>query len=52
MLLSCGAPKQVAPAPFGAVPSAGQLAWQRQEMLMFFHFGPATFSGYDGENPS
>ena len=52
MLLSCGAPKQVAPAPFGAVPSPGQLAWQRQEMLMFFHFGPATFSGYDGENPS
>ena len=51
-VVSCGAPKPAAPAPFGAVPSAGQLAWQRQEMLMFFHFGPATFSGYDGENPS
>ena len=41
-----------APAPFGAVPSAGQLAWQRQELLMFFHYGQATFSGWDGENDS
>ena len=41
-----------APAPFGAIPSKGQLAWQRQELLMFFHFGQATFSGCDGENPS
>ena len=50
-VLSCRAPKPETPVPFGALPSAGQLAWQRQEMLMFFHFGPATFSGYDGENP-
>ena len=41
-----------APAAFGAVPSKGQLAWQRQELLMFYHFGQATFSGYDGENGS
>ena len=41
-----------APAPFGAVPTAGQLAWQRQELLMFYHYGQATFSGWDGENDS
>ncbi len=41
-----------APAAYGAVPTAGQLAWQRQELLMFYHFGQATFSGWDGENPS
>lgn len=39
-----------APAAFGAVPTAGQLAWQRQELLMFYHYGQATFSGWDGEN--
>ena len=38
------------PAAFGAVPTAGQLAWQRRELLMFYHYGQATFSGYDGEN--
>ena len=41
-----------APAPYGALPSAGQLAWQKQEMIMFYHFGQATFSGWDGENTS
>ncbi len=41
-----------APKPYGAVPTEGQLAWQRQEMLMFFHYGQATFSGWDGENSS
>ena len=41
-----------APQAFGAVPTAGQLAWQRQELLMFYHFGQATFSGWDGENPT
>ena len=38
------------PAAYGAVPTAGQLAWQRQELLMFYHYGQATFSGWDGEN--
>lgn len=38
------------PAAYGAVPSKGQLAWQRQELLMFYHYGQATFSGWDGEN--
>ena len=41
-----------APAAFGAVPTEGQLAWQRQELLMFYHYGQATFSGWDGENPN
>ena len=40
-----------APAAYGALPTAGQLAWQKQEMLMFYHYGQATFSGWDGENP-
>ena len=41
-----------APAPCGTCPSAGQVAWQRQELLMFYHYGQATFSGWDGENSS
>ena len=41
-----------APAAYGALPTAGQVAWQRQELLMFYHFGQATFSGWDGENSS
>ena len=45
-----GAKDPGAPAAYGAVPTAGQLAWQRQELLMFYHYGQATFSGWDGEN--
>ena len=41
-----------APAAFGAVPTEGQVAWQQREMLMFYHYGQATFSGWDGENPT
>ena len=41
-----------APAAYGAVPSEGQVTWQRQELLMFYHYGQATFSGWDGENSS
>ena len=41
-----------APAAYGALPSAAQIAWQRQELLMFYHYGQATFSGWDGENPN
>lgn len=37
------------PASYGAVPTDAQVAWQRQELIMFYHFGPATFSGYDGD---
>ena len=41
-----------APAAYGAVPTEGQIAWQRRELLMFYHYGQATFSGWDGENPT
>ena len=40
------------PAAYGAVPTQGQVEWQRRELLMFYHYGQATFSGWDGENPS
>jgi len=35
----------VAPDPDVPIPSASQLAWQRQELHAFVHFGPNTFSG-------
>lgn len=37
------------PEAYGACPTEAQVAWQRQELIMFYHFGPATFSGFDGE---
>ncbi|MBQ9185688.1 MAG: alpha-L-fucosidase [Bacteroidales bacterium] len=50
--LSCGTKDPGAPAPYGTLPTKGQIDWQRQELIMFYHFGQATFSGWDGENPS
>lgn len=32
------------PEPYGACPSASQVAWQRMEINMFCHFGPNTFT--------
>lgn len=32
------------PAPYGAIPSGHQLAWQKLEYTMFVHFGPNTFT--------
>ena len=43
-------PAAEAPKGYGALPTQGQVAWQRQELLMFYHYGQATFSGWDGEN--
>ncbi len=43
-------PAPSAPVAYGAVPTQGQIDWQRRELLMFYHYGQATFSGWDGEN--
>ena len=43
LLSACACP----PEPFGAVPDAGQLEWQKMEINMFCHFGPNTFSGLE-----
>lgn len=39
---SCGTYE--APKPYGPVPTAQQLEWQKMEMNMFCHFGPNTFT--------
>ena len=46
------APVPDPPVAYGQVPTQGQVDWHRRELLMFYHYGQATFSGWDGENDS
>lgn len=42
-LLSCGGQVEP-PAPYGPLPTAHQMDWQKLEYTMFIHFGPNTFT--------
>ena len=46
MMLSCSEQNNP-PAPYGPVPSAAQLEWQKMEYNMFIHFGPNTFTNVE-----
>lgn len=56
LFLAFGATAQVKPpAPFGALPSARQLAWHELDMYVLVHFTPTTFEnkewGYGDADP-
>ncbi|MCD7977705.1 MAG: alpha-L-fucosidase [Tannerellaceae bacterium] len=38
------------PEPYGAIPSAYQMEWQKMEYYMFAHFGPNTFTNVEWGN--
>ncbi len=47
-IMSAGCAKNVPPpAPYGPVPNAAQLEWQKMEYYMFVHFGPNTFTNVE-----
>ena len=54
--LAAAAPKVSPPQPFGALPSARQLAWHDLQFTAFLHFTVNTFTdkewGYGDEDPS
>jgi alpha-L-fucosidase len=50
VLVLCACSQVTPPAPYGTCPTPAQVAWHQQELLMFYHFGQATYSGNDGEN--
>ena len=39
-----------APQPYGALPTAAQVEWQKMEYNLFVHFGPNTFTGAEWGN--
>lgn len=49
-------PRVPPPLPVLPIPNAAQLAWQRREVIMFFHFGMNTFTDWEwgtgAEDPS
>lgn len=44
--VSCSGPI-LPPTPYGPVPTAAQLEWQKMEYYMFVHFGPNTFTNVE-----
>ena len=55
LIYAGGAQTTAPPAPFGAVPTARQLAWHEMELSGFLHFTVNTFTdrewGYGDESP-
>ena len=55
-IAASAARKIPAPQPYGAIPSAAQLAWHEMEYTAFLHFTVNTFTdkewGYGDEDPN